>query len=81
MPLRTAATVPEVVSYLLSRRGQGLAGRTMLAERPGVPWTVVDAPLPAPTGSHRGAVAALHRPERTEHALAPAVGWPRQETR
>jgi hypothetical protein len=81
MPLRTSATVPEVVSYLLSRRGQGLAGRTLLAERAGAPWTVVDAPLPAPTGSRRGTVVALRRPERADHALAPAAGEHRQAFR
>ncbi|SHM53499.1 SDR family NAD(P)-dependent oxidoreductase [Cryptosporangium aurantiacum] len=69
MPLRSAATVPELVGYLLSRRGQGLAGRTVLANRAGVPWSVVDAPLPAPsTGS-------LARTPWFEPDLAPAVGW------
>jgi NAD(P)-dependent dehydrogenase (short-subunit alcohol dehydrogenase family) len=53
MPLRTPATVPEAVSYLVSRRGHSLAGRTLMAERPGVPWRVVDAPLPAPSSGRR----------------------------
>jgi len=47
MPLRSPATVVELVGYLLSRRASGLAGRTLLAQRAGVPWSCVDAPLPA----------------------------------
>jgi NAD(P)-dependent dehydrogenase (short-subunit alcohol dehydrogenase family) len=55
MPLRAPATVPEVVSYLLTRRGQTLAGRTLKNERPGAPWTVVDAPLTGPVFRDPGA--------------------------
>ncbi|GAA3382109.1 SDR family NAD(P)-dependent oxidoreductase [Cryptosporangium minutisporangium] len=69
MPLRSPATVPELVGYLLSRRGSGLAGRTVLANRAGVPWSVVDAPLAAPSARSRA------RGIWSETDLAPAVGW------
>lgn len=80
MPLRSPATVPDVVSYLLTRRGQGLAGRTIVAARASTPWSVVDARLPAPSGSGpahparrcRGWTSANAPPDRGP-VLAPAV--------